>query len=115
MVIRRNFPGECQSAEGKEAGSVEIPSLPPGTTVKYNFKTFKADGSPGYQNTGIKIKDYSDKYWGSPSLMYTRGSKSGSVTLSEDGVGAFGYVYPYGPYKEGSAYGGTWSLELCVE
>jgi len=130
IVLERRFPSGyrfgipsgkcdlqevCQSAEGKERGSVVIPSLLPGTEVMYNFVTFKSDGSRGYQNTGIWIKDVPGKYGADPRLYYSRGSRSGTVTISDEGNGAFAYVLPYGPYWEGSAYGGTWSLELCAE
>jgi len=105
--------GRCIRKEGKAEGQsdmtddMSIPNLTPGTTVTYNFKTSKADGSEGNQNAGIKIADYqSSNFWqGDESVLLKRGSTSGSITVSESGDGAYAHI---------SYNSGTWSLKLCT-
>merc|ERR1712108_102225 len=75
----------CITKEGKAEGrsdmtdDISIPNLTPGTKVTYIFKTSKADGSEGNQNTGIKIADYqSSSFWkGNESVLLKRGSTLG--------------------------------------
>merc|ERR1711974_586514 len=110
----------CITKEGKAEGrsdmtdDISIPNLTPGTKVTYIFKTSKADGSEGNQNTGIKIADYqSSSFWkGNESVLLKRGSftectgsTSGSMTVSESGDGAYAHI---------SYNSGTWSLKLCT-
>jgi len=110
----------CITKEGKAEGrsdmtdDISLPNLTPGTKVTYIFKTSKANGSEGNQNTGIKIADYqSSSFWkGNESVLLKRGSftectgsTSGSMTVSESGDGAYAHI---------SYNSGTWSLKLCT-
>merc|ERR1711974_86852 len=105
--------GRCIIKEGKAeersdmTDDMSIPNLTPGTKVTYIFKTYKADGSEGNQNTGIKIADYqSSSFWqGDESVLLKRGSTTGSITVSESGDGAYAHI---------SYISGTWSLKLCT-
>merc|ERR1711974_539158 len=105
--------GRCITKEGKAedrsdmTDDMSIPNLTPGPKVTYIFKTYKADGSEGNQNTGIKIADYqSSSFWqGDESVLLKRGSTTGSITVSESGDGAYAHI---------SYNSGTWSLKLCT-
>ena len=85
--------------------------------MSYDFITYGQDGSVAYQNIGIIICKVQSSYYGCSSddrYLYTRGGKSGTVTVDASSTGVFAYVHPYGSESDtASAYGGEWSLELC--
>lgn len=111
-------PGTCMTASGANSGDesvLEMTGLTEGQEVSYAFVTYGQDGSEGYQNIGIKLCKVQSSYFGcqgDDKYLYGRGGESGTVTVS--GTGVYAYVYPYGDETDtDSAYGGTWSLELC--
>ena len=97
-----------------EQGVLEITGLSAGTSVDFKFVTYTDDSytTEGYKNMGLWITDGASSYgnWGSDhegKLVYTRGSKEGTATVSTTGDGIYAYVYPY-------TSTGSWCLDLTV-
>ena len=66
----------------------------PGDIFKYEFRTLtEIDGVETYKNTAFYLRGGEDNP--RSEFLYTRGSKSGTVTLEEDHTGLYVYVYPY--------------------
>ena len=85
--------------------------------MAYDFITYKQDGSVGYQNIAMficKIQSNYDGCNGDDVYIDERGGVSGTITVDASATSVFAYVSPYGSESDTeSAYGGTWSLELC--
>merc|ERR1719348_2713897 len=115
----KNADQECRTLSGRnlysDTGKIEW-DLPAGSSgiADYQFQTFDRQGNPGYQNIGIWITKFKSGYGVEPHLVYTRGSQSDSIQVTNSGI--YFYVDPYGSADDkGSAYGGSWKLKVCIK
>ena len=62
-----------------------------------------------YKNTALYMRGREDSDWS--EYLYTRGSKSGVVTLAPNATGLYVKVNPYKGI--GNSYNGAWDFEAC--
>merc|ERR1712087_642121 len=99
-----------ESGSGKEGKRFSLKGLKAGDKVQYTFRTLNSAGEKAYQNTGIAIKG-SEKQgtaWNQWTGLYTRGSKTGEITLGDGDDGIYVHVFPY-------TEKGGWDFEACKE